>query len=193
MHEWYTIIPLSELYTKTQKYLFDHYLHFLKLHLINNYINSLFIWSRRLPLRPHVVAGMIYTVDTNVSAVYVIYINAWMVYNNTTEWVEYMIFIIWQGVISSNMDNSALGNNKNYLPSFQYNCGKKPVLLVIFPVSCIFPRDNSAFIRYWPINCKLRSEHVKAATDDIFAICHVMESNGDSFCYFPGQNCLYLS
>ncbi len=41
---------------KTQKYLFDHYLHFLKLHIINNYINSLFIWSRRLPLRPHVVA-----------------------------------------------------------------------------------------------------------------------------------------
>ncbi len=37
---------------KTQKYLFDHYLHFLKLHIINNYINSLFIWSWRLPLRP---------------------------------------------------------------------------------------------------------------------------------------------
>ncbi len=43
---------------KTQKYLFDHYLHFLKLHIINNYINSLIIWSRRLPLRPHVVAGI---------------------------------------------------------------------------------------------------------------------------------------
>ncbi len=43
---------------KTRNYLFDHYLHFLKLHIINNYINSLFIWSRRLPLRPHVVAGM---------------------------------------------------------------------------------------------------------------------------------------
>ncbi len=28
---------------KTQKYLFDHYLHFLKLHIINNYINSLFM------------------------------------------------------------------------------------------------------------------------------------------------------
>ncbi len=42
----------------TQKYLFDHYLHFLKLHIVNNYINSLFIWSRRLPLRPHAVAGM---------------------------------------------------------------------------------------------------------------------------------------
>ncbi len=38
---------------KTQTYLFDHYLHFLKLHIINNYINSLFIRSRRLPLRPH--------------------------------------------------------------------------------------------------------------------------------------------
>ncbi len=38
---------------KTQKHLFDHYLHFLKLHIINNYINSSFIWSRRLPLRPH--------------------------------------------------------------------------------------------------------------------------------------------
>ncbi len=36
---------------KTQKYLFDHYLHFLKLHIINNYINSLFIWSRRVLLR----------------------------------------------------------------------------------------------------------------------------------------------
>ncbi len=43
---------------KTQTYLFDHYLHFLKLHIINNYINSSFIWSRRLPLRQHVVAGM---------------------------------------------------------------------------------------------------------------------------------------
>ncbi len=42
---------------KTQKYLFDHYLNFLKLHVINNNINSLFIWSRRLPLRPCVVAG----------------------------------------------------------------------------------------------------------------------------------------
>ncbi len=37
---------------KTQTYLFDHYLHFLKLHIINNYINSLFIWSRRLPWEP---------------------------------------------------------------------------------------------------------------------------------------------
>ncbi len=44
-------------YIKTQKYLFDHYLHFLKLHIIKHYTNSLFIWSRRLPLRPHVVAG----------------------------------------------------------------------------------------------------------------------------------------
>ncbi len=43
---------------KTQKYLFDHYLHFLKLHIINNYINSLYIWSRILPLRSHVVAGL---------------------------------------------------------------------------------------------------------------------------------------
>ncbi len=43
---------------KTQKDLFDHFLHFLKLHIINNYIYSLFIRSRRLPLRPHVVAGM---------------------------------------------------------------------------------------------------------------------------------------
>ncbi len=43
---------------KTQNYLFDHYLHFLKLYIINNYINYLFIWSRRLPLRPHVVAGI---------------------------------------------------------------------------------------------------------------------------------------
>ncbi len=43
---------------KTQKYLFDHYLHFLKLHIINNYINSLFIWSRGLPLRQHGVPGM---------------------------------------------------------------------------------------------------------------------------------------
>ncbi len=42
---------------KMQKYLFDHYLHFLKLNIINNYINSLFIRSRRLPLRQHVVAG----------------------------------------------------------------------------------------------------------------------------------------
>ncbi len=49
----------SENVQKTQKYLIDHYLHFLKLHIINNYINSLFIRSRRLPLRPHVVAGMI--------------------------------------------------------------------------------------------------------------------------------------
>ncbi len=40
------------------KTLFDHYFHFLNLHIINNYINSLFICSRRLPLRPHVVAGM---------------------------------------------------------------------------------------------------------------------------------------
>ncbi len=47
---------VSKVFSK--KYLFDHYLHFLKLHIINNYINSLFIWSRRLPLRPHVVAGM---------------------------------------------------------------------------------------------------------------------------------------
>ncbi len=44
--------------TQDSKYLFDHYLHVLKLHVINNYINSLFIWSRRLPLRPYVVAGM---------------------------------------------------------------------------------------------------------------------------------------
>ncbi len=43
---------------RTQKYLFDHYLHFLKLHIINNYINSPFICSMRLPLRSHVVAGM---------------------------------------------------------------------------------------------------------------------------------------
>ncbi len=43
---------------KTQKYLFDHYLHFLKLHIIKNYIYSLFIWSRRFPLRPHVGVGM---------------------------------------------------------------------------------------------------------------------------------------
>ncbi len=28
----------------------------------------------------------------------------------------YDIIIIWLGVISSNMDNFALGNNKNYLP-----------------------------------------------------------------------------
>ncbi len=42
----------------SQKYLFDHYLHFLKLHIINNYIYFLFIWSRRLPLIPHLVAGM---------------------------------------------------------------------------------------------------------------------------------------
>ncbi len=28
----------------------------------------------------------------------------------------YDIIIIWLGVISSHMDNSALGNNKNYLP-----------------------------------------------------------------------------
>ncbi len=34
------------------------FLHFLKLHIINNYINSLFIRSRRLPLRPHVVTGV---------------------------------------------------------------------------------------------------------------------------------------
>ncbi len=43
---------------KTQKCLFHHYLHFLKLHIINNYLNSLFIRSRRLPLRPHEVAGI---------------------------------------------------------------------------------------------------------------------------------------
>ncbi len=43
---------------ETQKYLFDNYLHFIKLHIINKHINSLFIWSRRLRLRPHVVAGM---------------------------------------------------------------------------------------------------------------------------------------
>ncbi len=28
----------------------------------------------------------------------------------------YDIIIIWLGIIKSNMDNSALGNNKNYLP-----------------------------------------------------------------------------
>ncbi len=44
---------------KNQKYLCDHYLHFHKLHIINNYINALFIWSRRLPLRPHVVLNPI--------------------------------------------------------------------------------------------------------------------------------------
>ncbi len=54
----YSIFNVKSSRLKTQKYLFDHYLHFLKLHIINNYINSLFIWSRRLPLRPHVVAGM---------------------------------------------------------------------------------------------------------------------------------------
>ncbi len=32
---------------KTQKYLFDHYLHFLKLHIIINYINSLFLYTCR--------------------------------------------------------------------------------------------------------------------------------------------------
>ncbi len=49
-----TTNPIKSIF---QKYLFDHYLHFLKLHIMNNYINPLFIWSRRLPLRPHLVAG----------------------------------------------------------------------------------------------------------------------------------------
>ncbi len=31
---------------KTQKYLFDHYLHFLKLHIISNYMYSLFIYGQ---------------------------------------------------------------------------------------------------------------------------------------------------
>ncbi len=45
------------------------------------------------------------------------------------------IIIIRLGVISSNMENSALGNNKNYL-SLLSNiiAGKKPVWLVIFPL-----------------------------------------------------------
>ncbi len=48
--------------------------------------------------------------------------------------------IIWLGVISSNMDNSALGNNNNYLPLLSnIIAGRKPVLLVIFPVICYFP------------------------------------------------------
>ncbi len=59
----YSAFPFCVVHTlqdsKTQKYLFDHYLHFLKLHIINIYINSLFIRSRRLPLRPHVVAGLL--------------------------------------------------------------------------------------------------------------------------------------
>ncbi len=48
--------------------------------------------------------------------------------------------IMWLGVISSNMDNSAVGNNKSHLPLLSnIIVGRKPVLLVIFPVSCYFP------------------------------------------------------
>ncbi len=68
------ITYLQRLKTQDSKlksiYLFDHYLHFLKLHFINNYINSLFIWSGRLPLRPHVVAGMGATFMENKIHVY---------------------------------------------------------------------------------------------------------------------------
>ncbi len=52
----YIFLKTQKYFFKTQKYLFDHYLHFLNLHIINNYINSLFIKSKRLPLRPHVVS-----------------------------------------------------------------------------------------------------------------------------------------
>ncbi len=36
-----TSVVLKTQDSKTQKYLFDHYLHFLKLHIINNYIKFL--------------------------------------------------------------------------------------------------------------------------------------------------------
>ncbi len=49
----FTLLPF-----KTEKYLFNHYLHFLKLYIINNYIYSLCICSRRLPLSPHVDVGI---------------------------------------------------------------------------------------------------------------------------------------
>ncbi len=52
----YFIVGYGHIYCG-EKVLFDNYLHFLKLHIINTCINSLFIWSWRLPLRPHVVAG----------------------------------------------------------------------------------------------------------------------------------------
>ncbi len=56
------------------------------------------------------------------------------------------IFIIWLGVISSNMDNSVLGNNKSYLPLLSNIIeGRKPVLLVIFPDSCYFPKAHKCF------------------------------------------------
>ncbi len=92
-----------------------------------------------------------------------------------------LFIIIWLGVISSNMDNSALGNNKNYLPLLSnIIAGRKPILLVIFPRAhkcfhlvltnqlqaymwgqLLFSLWSiSVFIRYWPISCKLTSEHV---------------------------------
>ncbi len=57
---------------KTQKYLFDHYLHFLKFHIINNCINTLhidkFLFICAVSFR------FIYTCDHDLSGQYILLI-----------------------------------------------------------------------------------------------------------------------